>query len=38
MQDIRIESPLRGRLVPLSEVSDPAFASGAMGRGAAWIR
>lgn len=35
MQDIRIESPLRGRLVPLSEVSDPAFASGAMGRGAA---
>ena len=35
MQDIRIESPLQGRLIPLSEVSDPAFASGAMGRGAA---
>jgi len=35
MQDIRIDSPLRGRLIPLSEVSDPAFASGAMGRGAA---
>ena len=35
MQDIRIDSPLRGRLIPLSEVSDPAFAGGAMGRGAA---
>jgi len=35
MQDVRIDSPLRGRLIPLSEVSDPAFASGAMGRGAA---
>ena len=35
MQDIRMDSPLRGRLVPLSEVSDPAFASGVMGRGAA---
>ena len=35
MQDIRIDSPLRGRLIPLSEVTDPAFASGAMGRGAA---
>ena len=30
-----MDSPLRGRLVPLSEVSDPAFASGVMGRGAA---
>ena len=35
MQDIRLDSPLRGRLIPLSEVSDPAFAGGAMGRGAA---
>ena len=35
MQDIRIECPLKGRLIPLSEVKDPAFASGAMGRGAA---
>ena len=35
MQDIRLDSPLQGRLIPLSEVSDPAFASGAMGRGAA---
>ena len=35
MQDIRIDSPLQGKLIPLSEVSDPAFASGAMGRGAA---
>ena len=35
MQDIRLDSPLNGRLIPLSEVTDPAFASGAMGRGAA---
>ena len=35
MKDIRLDSPLQGRLIPLSEVSDPAFASGAMGRGAA---
>ena len=35
MQDIRIDSPLSGQLIPLSEVNDPAFASGAMGRGAA---
>lgn len=35
MQDIRLDSPLHGRLIPLSEVTDPAFASGAMGRGAA---
>ena len=35
MQDIRLDSPLKGRLIPLSEVTDPAFASGAMGRGAA---
>ena len=35
MQDIRLDSPLHGRLIPLCEVTDPAFASGAMGRGAA---
>ena len=35
MQDIRLDSPLSGQLIPLSEVKDPAFASGAMGRGAA---
>ena len=35
MQDIRLDSPLHGRLIPLSEVTDPAFASGAMGRGVA---
>ena len=35
MKDIRLDSPLNGKLVPLSEVSDPAFASGAMGLGAA---
>lgn len=35
MQDIRLDSPLQGELIPLSEVKDPAFASGAMGRGAA---
>ena len=32
---MRLDSPLQGRLVPLSEVNDPAFAGGAMGRGAA---
>ena len=35
MKDIRLDSPLAGQLLPLSEVSDPAFAGGAMGRGAA---
>ncbi len=35
MQDIRLDSPMHGRLIPLSEVTDPAFASGAMGRGVA---
>lgn len=35
MKDIRLDSPLNGKLIPLSEVSDPAFASGAMGLGAA---
>ena len=35
MKEIRLDSPLNGELVALSEVNDPAFASGAMGFGAA---
>ena len=35
MKDIRLDSPLNGRLVELSEVADPAFSGGAMGIGAA---
>ena len=35
MSDLRLDSPLQGKLVPLSEVKDPAFAGGAMGKGAA---
>lgn len=35
MRNIRLESPLAGELIPLSEVKDPVFAGGAMGRGAA---
>ena len=35
MSDLRLDSPMQGKLVPLSQVNDPAFASGAMGRGAA---
>ena len=35
MKDIRISSPLNGKLIPLNEVNDPVFAGGAMGRGAA---
>ena len=34
MKDLRMDCPLAGRLIPLSEVKDPAFAGGAMGRGA----
>ena len=34
-KDIRISSPLNGKLIPLNEVNDPVFAGGAMGRGAA---
>ena len=34
-KDIRISSPLTGKLVPLNSINDPVFASGAMGRGAA---
>ena len=35
MKDIKISSPLNGKLVPLSEIDDPVFGSGAMGRGVA---
>ena len=35
MEDICIESPLAGELIELSEVKDPGFSDGAMGRGAA---
>ncbi|SFT68778.1 PTS system, sucrose-specific IIC component [Selenomonas sp. GACV-9] len=35
MKDIRLDSPLKGQLVELKEVNDPAFAGGAMGLGAA---
>ncbi len=35
MKDIRLDSPLQGELIELKDVKDPAFASGAMGRGAA---
>ena len=30
-----VQSPMKGRIVPLAEVPDPAFASGAVGKGAA---
>ena len=35
MAELLLESPLEGNLVALKEVNDPAFGSGAMGRGAA---
>ena len=35
MKEIRLDSPLKGELVELSQVNDPAIASGAMGFGAA---
>lgn len=35
MKDITLQSPVRGTLIPLREVKDPAFSSEAMGRGAA---
>ena len=35
MKDIKISSPLNGKMVPLSEIDDPVFGSGAMGRGVA---
>jgi len=35
LRDIKILSPLNGELIPLNQVDDPVFGSGAMGRGAA---
>ena len=35
MKDIRLDCPVEGELVALSDVNDPVFGSGAMGRGAA---
>lgn len=35
MDEIIIESPVKGELIPLSEVNDPAFAEGILGKGAA---
>lgn len=34
-RDVTIDSPLKGQIVPLSEVSDQVFASEAMGKGIA---
>lgn len=35
MQAIVIASPLKGQIIPLSEVKDPVFSSGALGKGVA---
>ena len=35
MKEIRLDSPLNGQLIELKDVKAPAFASGAMGKGAA---
>ena len=35
MDEIRLTSPLKGKLIALSEVKDTAFADGSMGRGGA---
>ncbi len=32
MKDIRINSPIKGTLIPLNEVNDPVFGGGAMGQ------
>ncbi len=36
-QDKLISSPIEGKAIPLSEVSDPAFATGTLGKGIAVI-
>lgn len=33
MQNLKLTSPIKGKLIPLNEIKDPAFASGAMGAG-----
>lgn len=33
MQNLKLNSPIKGKLIPLNEINDPAFASGAMGAG-----
>jgi len=35
MSEIIIESPVKGELIPLKEVNDPAFSEGILGKGAA---
>ena len=35
MKNIKISSPLNGTLIPLNQIDDPVFGSGAMGRGIA---
>ena len=35
MKDIIITSPIKGEIIPLSEVKDAVFSSGALGKGAA---
>ena len=35
MKNIKISSPLNGTLIPLNQIDDPVFGSGAMGRGVA---
>ena len=35
MKNVKISSPLNGKLIPLNEIDDPVFGSGAMGRGVA---
>lgn len=37
VSEINIHAPIKGRVIPLSEVPDEAFAAGILGRGAALI-